>query len=369
MTEHVQVAGGLVYAKRNDGYYALLLDDRFGKVTLPKGHLEPGEILEQAAVREVYEETGVVSRVVSPIAKVTYAFVDAHRGEEGVKDAYYFLMEMTDGSIRPQLEEVDGARFVPVNEVEAEVRAHGYDNNVTVFMKGLAMLNDLVNGEIDLAAKIDHTLLRSDATGREVERLCREAAAYQFASVCVNPVHVERAAEFLTGTSVKVCAVVGFPLGANTTAIKVAEAGRAIRDGAEEIDMVAAIGKLREGDVTYVENDIRAVVDVAGAQAIVKVILETGLLDEKERMVGAECALRAGAHYVKTSTGFVGSGATVDAVKTLRQAVGDRLGVKAAGGIRTRANAFAMLAAGASRIGASAGVKLAASARFSGWDN
>ena len=367
--EHVRVAGGLVFVRHSEGIDVLLLDDRFGKVTLPKGHVESGEILEQTAVREVYEETGIATRIVSPIGKVTYEFTDSLTQETGVKDAYYFLMEKVDGEIVPQLTEVAGARFVPIDDVEEEIRARGYENNLPVFQTGLAMIRDRDLARDDFAQLIDHTLLKPDATSLEIDKLCKEAAAYQFASVCIQPMYVETAAELLADSPVKVCTVIGFPLGANLTSIKVAEAIHAIDDGAEELDMVVAIGKLREGDLVYVENDIRAVVEAAADQAIVKVILETGLLSAKEQEAGAGCALRAGAHFVKTSTGFSAGGATVDAVARLRQSVGDRLGVKASGGIRTREDALAMVAAGASRIGASAGPKLMESPLFLGWDN
>ncbi len=368
MGVHVKVAGGLVFDKRKEGTYVLLLEDRFGKVTLPKGHMEQGEILEETAVREVYEETGIATRILSPIGKVTYEFTDSHRGESGVKDAYYYLMEKVDGDIQPQWEEVKGATFVPVAQVENEVRSRGYANNLAIFQNALAMISDMDNNQSDLADWIDHTLLKPEATDADIEKLCKEAAAYQFASVCINPIYVELAAELLASTPVKVCTVIGFPLGANVTTVKVAEAIRAIHDGAEEVDMVIAVGKLRAGDLTYVEKDIRAVVEAAGDKSIVKVILETGLLTPEEQVAGAECALRAGAHFVKTSTGFIAGGATEDAVARLRQTVGDRLGVKASGGIRTRDDALAMVRAGASRIGASAGPKLMTSPRFLGWD-
>lgn len=369
MGEHVQVAGGLVFTEREDGVYVLLLDDRFGKVSMPKGHVEAGEILEETAVREVNEETGITTRVVTPLGLVTYDFVEPSTGEPGIKDAYYYLLEKTGGNINPQLEEVQGARFVPLNTVETEVKARGYDNNVALFQKGIAMIRGLTGQDLELASRIDHTLLRPDATQSEIERLCKEAAAYQFASVCVNPLYVEAATAFLAHSPVKVCSVIGFPLGATVTEVKVAEAKRALQDGAQELDMVIQIGQLRLGNLAAVEADIRAVVETAGDLAIVKVILETGLLTPLEQVLGSECAMRAGAHFVKTSTGFGAGGATVEAVQRLRKTVGGRLGVKASGGIKTSEDARAMLAAGATRIGASAGPKLVQSELFRGWDN
>ncbi|MCY0892813.1 MAG: deoxyribose-phosphate aldolase [Acidibacillus sp.] len=213
-----------------------------------------------------------------------------------------------------------------------------------------------------LASMIDSTLLAPTATPEEIVRLCREARTYQFASVCINPLFVRLAAEILGGSPVKVCTVIGFPLGATKTEIKVAEALRAVAEGAEELDMVIAMGYLKANDLPRVEADIRAVVDVAGDRALVKVILETCLLSPSEIKDAAQAAVRAGAQFVKTSTGFASGGATVEAVRTMRETVGDRLGVKAAGGIRTRQTADEMIVAGASRIGTSSGAKLVISA-------
>ena len=212
----------------------------------------------------------------------------------------------------------------------------------------------------DLAHYIDHTLLRPDATRREIEKLCREAAEYHFASVCVNPQWVRLCADMLRGSGVQVCTVVGFPLGANETEIKALETRRAVQQGATEIDMVIAVGALKSGDEALVYRDIAAVRRESLGVACLKVIIEAALLTEEEKVSACTLAMDAGADYVKTSTGFAKGGATVEDVRLMRRVVGRGLGVKAAGGIRDRAAADAMIAAGANRIGASAGVKILA---------
>jgi deoxyribose-phosphate aldolase len=211
----------------------------------------------------------------------------------------------------------------------------------------------------DLAGMIDHTLLRPDSTRGEIERLCAEAREYGFASVCVNSCHVRRCAQILSGSRVRVCATIGFPLGAMSTAAKTHEAAQALDDGAAELDMVMNIGMLKSGDHGEVEDDIRAVVRIAHQRgAIVKVILETGLLNDGEKVIACRLAQEAGADFVKTSTGFGHGGATVADVQLLRDSVGPAMGVKASGGIKTRKDAEAMIAAGASRIGASSGIRI-----------
>ena len=212
-----------------------------------------------------------------------------------------------------------------------------------------------------LASLIDHTLLKPDATREEVEVLCREAAQFCFASVCVNPNWVALCRETLRGTGVKVCTVIGFPLGAHLSDIKAYETRRAIEQGAEEVDMVINIGALKSRDYALVEQDIHGVVQAAAATGkgvLVKVILETSLLSHDEKVMGCTLAKAAGADYVKTSTGFAGGGATVEDITLMRETVGPEMGVKASGGVRTRDDAEKMVAAGATRIGASAGVKI-----------
>jgi deoxyribose-phosphate aldolase len=210
-----------------------------------------------------------------------------------------------------------------------------------------------------VAALIDHTLLKPDATAADIRKLCREARQYGFASVCVNPYWAGMAAAELDGCAVKVCTVIGFPLGAHATLTKAFESRTALVAGAQELDMVLNIGELRGGNLDAVRQDIQAVVaEAQPADAIVKVILETSLLDDHQKTVACTMAELAGAAFVKTSTGFSGHGATVHDVALMRQAVGPRMGVKASGGIRTLEDLKQMVAAGATRIGSSAGVKI-----------
>ena len=211
-----------------------------------------------------------------------------------------------------------------------------------------------------LAAFIDHTLLKPEATRRDIETLCREAAESRFAAVCVNPMWVALCREMLAESDVKVATVVGFPLGANEPESKAAEAARAMEQGADELDMVAAIGSMKSADWRHVARDIEAVVCAVPGR-LVKVIIESALLAPAEIVTACSVARDAGAHYVKTSTGFhPAGGATAEAVALMRMAVGDALGVKASGGIRDCDTAFRMIAAGATRIGTSSGVAMAA---------
>lgn len=213
--------------------------------------------------------------------------------------------------------------------------------------------------EADLAGMIDHTLLKPDATVAEMERLCSEAKKYGFASVCINPSYVSLCAKLLKATEVKVCTVIGFPLGATSTASKAFETEQAIRDGAQEVDMVMNVGMLKSGEFEYVENDIFAVVSTAKRYRMLsKVIIETGFLTDEEKIKACILAKRAGADFVKTSTGFGKGGATVGDIALMRRVVGSAMGVKASGGVRSREDALAMVASGADRIGASASVKI-----------
>ncbi len=213
-----------------------------------------------------------------------------------------------------------------------------------------------------LAAMIDHTLLRPDATPADISRLCAEAAACGFHAVCVNPLWVAPARRALAGAPVAVCSVIAFPFGATPSANKAAEAARAVADGASEIDMVIAIGALKAGDHEAVRADIAAVRQAVPA-ALLKVILETALLTEAEKVAACSLAVAAGADFVKTSTGYGDGGATVADVALMRRIVGPKIGVKASGGIRDLATANAMIAAGASRIGASASLVLVGAAK------
>jgi deoxyribose-phosphate aldolase len=211
----------------------------------------------------------------------------------------------------------------------------------------------------DVARMIDHTLLKADASQEQIAQLCYEARTYHFASVCVNPAHVKLAAQLLKGSDVAVCTVVGFPLGATPPTVKAYETQQAIRDGATEIDMVINIGALKSEDYKAVYEDIAAGVRAAHAgNALVKVIIEAALLNDEEKVIASQLTKAAGADYVKTSTGFGPGGATVADVALMRRVVGPGLGVKAAGGVSNYADAQAMISAGATRIGASAGVRI-----------
>ena len=205
---------------------------------------------------------------------------------------------------------------------------------------------------------IDHTLLKADANKEQILSLIDEAKKYEFASVCVNPTWVKTAAELLKDSSVKVCTVIGFPLGASTSAVKAFEAKDAISNGADEIDMVINIAMLKDKEYDYVENEIHQIVEAAKDKAIVKVIIETCLLTDEEKIKACELSQKAGADFVKTSTGFSTGGATVHDIALMRKTVGAEMGVKASGGVHTHEEALAMVEAGATRIGASAGVKL-----------
>lgn len=210
----------------------------------------------------------------------------------------------------------------------------------------------------DIAKIIDHTLLKPDASAEMIDKLCQEAREYNFASVCINPYWVSKASENLKGSEVKVCTVVGFPLGATSTESKVYETNKAIEDGANEIDMVINIGAIKSKFDDVVEADIRAVVEAAKGKAIVKVIIETGILTKDEKIKACELSKKVKADYVKTSTGFGYGGATYDDVKLMRSVVGPEMGVKASGGVKDHEDALKMIEAGATRIGASSGIKI-----------
>lgn len=224
--------------------------------------------------------------------------------------------------------------------------------------------DDYINGKgvvhmsVNIGSMIDHTALKPETSKSQIETLCAEAKEYKFASVCVNPTWVETAAALLKGTEVKVCTVIGFPLGASTPETKAFETGDAIAKGATEVDMVINIGALKDKNDELVERDIRAVVDAAKGKALTKVIIESCLLTDEEKVRACELSVKAGADFVKTSTGFSTGGATVEDIALMRKTVGPDIGVKASGGVRDRAGAMAMVEAGATRIGASAGIAI-----------
>ncbi|MFL6558952.1 MAG: deoxyribose-phosphate aldolase [Bacillus sp. (in: firmicutes)] len=210
----------------------------------------------------------------------------------------------------------------------------------------------------NIAALIDHTLLKPEATRQQIESLCQEAKEYKFASVCVNPTWVSTAKELLQGSGVMVCTVIGFPLGATTSETKAFETKNAIEHGAEEVDMVINIGALKDHNDELVEKDIRAVVEAAKGKAHTKVIIETSLLTKEEKIRACELSVKAGADYVKTSTGFSTGGATAEDIALMRQTVGPDTGVKASGGVRSTEDVQKMIEAGATRIGASSSIAI-----------
>jgi len=246
----------------------------------------------------------------------------------------------------------------------APLSAHNYVERVQPVLSAGAdrlasTLGVTPSAEARLGHMIDHTLLRPEASQDQIAQLCFEARKHGFASVCVNPTHVRLCADLLKGSGVPVCTVIGFPLGATPTDVKVFEAQQAIRDGASELDMVINVGALKSRDYELVERDIASIARACHAgNAILKVIIEAALLTDEEKVVACQLAKVAGADFVKTSTGFGPGGATPEDVALMRRVVGPSIGVKAAGGIRTYADAQKMIAAGASRIGASASVKI-----------
>lgn len=250
------------------------------------------------------------------------------------------------------------------HESAADDHAHCSPHHIACALQAGATRIGLAWGQsaaagADVAGYIDHTLLKPEATREEIEKLCKEAATFKFASVCVNPTWVKECAWLLHGSEARVCTVVGFPLGATLPDVKAYETRRAIFDGATEIDMVINIGALKSGDDDLVRRDICGVVDAAhDGCAIVKVIIETALLTDEEKVRACRLAKEAGADFVKTSTGFSKGGATVADIELMRRTVGSEIGVKAAGGVKDLESARQMIAAGATRIGASAGIKI-----------
>lgn len=214
-----------------------------------------------------------------------------------------------------------------------------------------------MNGQ-QIAKVIDHTILKADTSEEKVNQICKEALENHFASVCINPCNVSLAAKILEGSDVKVCTVIGFPLGANTTAVKAFETEDAIKNGAQEVDMVINIGKLKDKNYEYVKDDIKAVVNAAKGKALTKVIIETCLLTDEEKVIACNLSKEAGADFVKTSTGFSTGGAKAEDIKLMRETVGPNIGVKASGGIHDYAGAKALIEAGASRIGASSSIAI-----------
>lgn len=283
------------------------------------------------------------------------------------------LVEIITREVLIALNEQEQARPAEHGEYCTEECANGicvktcFNHAGQVVDAGASRLTSTLGGipeDPNVASLIDHTLLKPDATADQIAQLCYEARKFEFASVCVNPTHVKLCADLLQGTRVKVCTVIGFPLGASSPEVKAFEAQQAIHDGATEIDMVINIGALKAEDYTLVARDIREVVRVGHASnALVKVIIETSLLTDEEKVKACLLSKEAGADFVKTSTGFTGGGATVEDVALMRRVVGPSMGVKASGGVRNFEDARNMVKAGATRLGASAGVKIVKGSR------
>lgn len=364
-------AGGVVYRNNGGKIEIQLIEDRFGKTTLAKGKMEPGETIEQTALREIWEETGISGQIRAPLSVIRYQYETADRVTVQ-KEVHYFLVEAGEGTLQAQIEEIKGVAWHNPEESWRLQRSGGYDNNDEVLRTALRQLGyapedgaPIVAGRFpiwqpgqSIAPFIDHTLLKAEAGAADIERLCREALDYGFYSVCVNGRWARLSRERLGGTNVKVCAVVGFPLGAVATRVKAFEAAAAVEDGASEIDMVLSVGKLLDRDFESVRRDISSVVGAVQGGALVKVILETGALTDELKREACRISEAAGADYVKTSTGFGPGSATEADIRLMRAAVSGQIGVKASGGVRDAATAEIMLRAGASRIGTSSGVAI-----------
>ena len=269
------------------------------------------------------------------------------------------LAAMLEQKEKEQVQEGGQCKFDCADKVCVRTCFDRAGNVVSAGAERLSSTLGVIPGNLDLAKLIDHTLLKPDATQDQIAQLCYEARKYGFASVCVNPTWVELCAQLLKGSQVKVCSVIGFPLGATPSEVKAFETQTAINHGATEIDMVINIGALKTGDLELVAKDIRGVVATAHAGgAIVKVIIEAVFLTDEEKTIACLLSKEAGADFVKTSTGFASGGATVHDVELMRKTVGPEMGVKAAGGVRTYEDVEKMVKAGATRIGASAGVKI-----------
>lgn len=349
-------AGGVVYRFHEGRPEILLIEDRYGRVALAKGHVERGELLEETALREVWEETGMQTRIVTPLARVTYAF--SRQGRSIPKQSFYYLQEVVGGELRVQSQEIDDARFLPLEVARTWQRERGYDTNTAVLETACGMLEQEGEGISLLAGAIDHTQLAVTVTRAQIEHACREAVCYGFAAVCVSSRDIGLVARQLSGSACKPCSTIGFPAGSAATPAKAAEASYAISQGAQELDMVISLSDLVDCNDDAVIADVRAVVAAAGDAAVVKAIIETGVLTPEQQERAARLCVQAGAQFVKTSTGFAGSGATPEVVERLRSVVGERVGIKASGGIASRAQALALIAAGANRIGTSKGTQV-----------
>lgn len=432
-----RAAGGVVIRVKNGAREVLLIDDAYGRVTFPKGHVEKGETWEAAALREIHEETGIEARILGTLGRVEY---DIERNHQPIrKQVRLFLLEAIDETAEPrhQIEEVAGAYYLPFQEAMVLHERKGYTNWSFVLAKANVMwewheqrleaawrhlpekttweelaqawarvepwvlrLREVVQQEVQTVAPqiygrladasthavtdpqgrapeqgevklpvalpneaqslqqaIEHTLLKAEANELDIERLVDEALEHGFRAVCVNPQYAYKVSQLTSDSSVIPCVVVGFPLGAIDIPSLQAQVETVVAVGAKEVDMVVPVGSMCEDDIWTVFRHIEAVVKVAHeGKGRVKVILETHFLYPDQLAKGCLLAVAAGADFVKTSTGFAPTGARVADVALMKTIVGNRAGVKASGGIRTRQQALSFLKFGASRLGTSSGV-------------
>jgi deoxyribose-phosphate aldolase len=357
-------AGGVVYRQSGDRTEILLIRDRFGRISFPKGKMEPGETTEQTALREILEETGITGIIEAPLPGTEFDF-RKESGETVHKVVSFFLVRATGGELRAREGEIAGAAWLSPEDAWRIQRSEGYEGNTEALRRALALLGaepapenrfPLWRPGDPLEPFVEHALLKTDARGADIDRLCEEAAARRFHAVCVSGGWVRRCRERLTGTGVKVCAVVGFPLGAAATRAKAFEAAAAVEDGAAEIDVVLSVGRMLEGDYEAVSRDLGAVVQAVQGGALVKAVLETALLTDELKVEACRLAEAAGADFVRTSTGFGPAGDPEADVRLLRSAVSPGIGVKAAGGVSSPAMVRRLLLAGANRIECDDGV-------------
>jgi len=360
-------AGGVVYRQNGDRTEILLIRDRFGRISFPKGKMEPGETTEQTALREILEETGITGTIEASLPGTEFDF-RKESGETVHKEVSFFLVRATGGSLRAREGEIAGAAWHSPEDAWRIQLREGYEGNTEALRRALTLLGadpapesresrfPLWRPGDPLAPFMEQALLKADARGADIDRLCEEAAARRFHAVCVGGGWVRRCRERLTGTGVKVCAVVGFPLGAAATRAKAFEAAAAVEDGAAEIDVVLSVGRLLEGDYEAVSRDLGAVVQAVQGGALVKAVLETGFLTDRLKVEACRLAEAAGADFVRTSTGFGPAGDPEADVRLLRSAVSPGIGVKAAGGVGSPDLARRLLLAGANRIECDNGV-------------
>lgn len=420
-----RAAGGVVFRETQNGLQVLLIEDAYGHVTFPKGHLEVNESWEDAAVREIFEETGIQAHIVTSLGRVEYTIT--RDMSERRKQVRFFLLEAIDDTLEPthQAEEIASAKYVHFEEAKQLLASKGYPNwdfalekanllwtwhkrhleqewrllpasssfeqlssayaaaepviqhlvrtvkaELRTVMPDVmdrlpvvtesSLPKDVEDVQASLLGAIEHTLLKAEASQVDVENLAHEAVRHQFRAVCVNPQHVRAVSRILDSTGVISCTVVGFPLGAVDTSAIAAETKAVIDAGATEVDMVIPIGSMKEDDVWSVYESVRAVCDAAKGypQVAVKVIMEAHFLSYDQLAKACLVSLAAGAHFLKTSTGFAPSGAKIADVALMALLAGNQFGVKAAGGIRTRNDAVNYLRFGATRIGTSSGVSI-----------